>query len=89
MDNLAKLKNIIKNSSLPDLDKNFWNERLSIKNVPSVIIESFLEYLETKPEDLEWFTDFLKRKFVAIESSDKGALDKILKEEKEKLNMIN
>jgi hypothetical protein len=88
MDNLTKLQNIIKDSSLSDENKSFWNEKLSIK-IPSKVIDSFLEYLEEKPDDLEWFTDFTKRKFTAIESGDKNALDKILKEEEERLNAIN
>ena len=69
MDNLIKLQNIIKDSSLSDENKSFWNEKLSIK-IPSKATDLFLEYLEEKPDDLEWFTDFTKRKFVAIESGE-------------------
>lgn len=57
--------------------------------LPPVIVESFLGYIEEKPDDLVWFTDFLKRKFKAFESDNKEELDKILKEEKEKLNELN
>ncbi|MDP6249343.1 MAG: hypothetical protein QGH85_01215 [Candidatus Pacebacteria bacterium] len=88
MDNLTKLQNIIKDSSLSDEDKSFWNEKLSMK-LPSIVIESFIEYLEEKPDELEQFTDFLKRKFKAFESGDKEELNKILKEEEEKLNKLN
>lgn len=88
MDNLTKLQNIIKESLLSNENKSFWNEKLSMK-LPPIVVESFLVYIEEKPDDLEWFTDFLKRKFEAFESGDKQALDKILKEEEEKLNAIN
>lgn len=88
MDNLIKLQNIIKNSLLSDEDKNFWDEKLSMK-IPTTIINSFIDYLEDKSNSLTKLTDFLKRKFKAIESGDKEALSKILKEEEEKLNLIN
>jgi len=88
MDNLIKLQNIIKDSSLSDEDKSFWNEKLSMK-LPPVVIESFVEYLETKQNSLIEFTDFVKRKFKAFESGDKEELNKILKEEEEELSELN
>ena len=88
MNNLIKLQNIIKDSSLSDEDKSFWNEKLSMK-LPPVVIESFVEYLETKQNSLIEFTDFLKRKFKAFESGDKEELNKILKEEEEELSELN
>ncbi|MBT3730307.1 hypothetical protein HOE22_09975 [Candidatus Woesearchaeota archaeon] len=88
MDNLIKLQNIIKDSLLSNEDKGFWNEKLSMK-LPPVVIESFVEYLEEKPDNIIEFTDFLKRKFKAFESGDKEELNKILKEEEEELSELN
>jgi len=53
------------------------------------VIESFVEYLEEKPDNIIEFTDFLKRKFKAFESGDKEELNKILKEEEEELSELN
>lgn len=89
MENLTKLQNIIKDSSISDEDKGFWNEKLSMPNIPTIVIDSLLEYIEANPEELAWSTDILKRKLIATENNDKQALSEILKEEEDKLNSIN
>jgi hypothetical protein len=51
-----------------------------------VMAMSLLDYLEEKPEDIEWLTDVTKRKFAAFENVDNLAIESILKEEQEKAN---
>lgn len=89
MGNLEKLKDIIKNSSLSENDKLFWEENIIMPAQKDFrIAESFVLYLDSFPNDLKWVTDFSKRKLNALKSGNKDELDKILKEEEEKLNLI-
>lgn len=89
MSDLQKLKDIIKNSSLSDSDKLFWEENIIMPaQKDSRIAESVVLYLDNFPNDLKWVTDFSKRKLDALKSGNKDELDKILKEEEEKLKLI-
>lgn len=89
MENLEKLKDIIKNSPLSDKDKLFWEKNIIIPALKdSHVAKSFVLYLENFPSDLKWVTDFSKRKINALKKGNKDEFDKILKEEEQKLNSI-
>ncbi|MBT3283049.1 hypothetical protein HON59_02245 [bacterium] len=92
MNDLEKLRGIIDTSSLSDEDKNFWKEKVFkiVETKPNILKPILLHLENSSDEDeLKSFTDFSKRKILAIESGDKEALERILKEEEEKLKTIN
>jgi hypothetical protein len=90
MNDLEKLRDIVGTSLLSDEDKMFWEEKVfKIVETKPNIVKPILFHLENSPDEIKSFTDFSRRKVAMIESGDKEGLDKILKEEEEKLNAIN
>lgn len=78
-----KIKTLVKNSELPEEDKQLWDELLDVTDENQK--EILADFLEDDEGRLLFLTDNLKRKREALENGDPELINQILDSEEEAL----
>lgn len=78
-----KIKTLVKNSELPEEDKQLWDELLDVTDENQK--EILADFLEDDESRLLFLTDNLKRKREALENGDPELINQILDSEEEAL----
>jgi Na+/phosphate symporter len=81
-----EIKQIIKNSSLEEENRQIWH--WFTESVSEREIEPILDLIKENPEMLNIVTENLKSKFNALKKKDRKAMDRIIEAEKRQLEEI-